>query len=337
MTGTPMAAPSPPTPASGPVYAGIDLGGTSIHGAAVREGSILAEASRKTRTGGDPDAVVEQIAELLADLRRQLGEATPTLGVCVGAPGGVDPETGVVHHAPNLGWFDYPLAEALAARVELPVVVENDVNIGAIGEHAYGAGRGTRHLVALFVGTGVGGALIVEGEPLRGFRGAAGEVGHIVAVPGGRVCGCGRSGCFEAYASRTAMEAILRERMAEGRRSAVPEIMSEKGKARMSSSVIEAALDQGDPLMTEVLLEAQGHLATLVANLVNTVDPEMIVFGGGLVERLGTRFVDPIAREARAGFLSQEGADRIRIVPGELGDHAGTIGAAVLAAERFPG
>jgi glucokinase len=332
-----MTVPSRPAPSPSPIYAGIDLGGTSIHAAAVRQGEILADARSKTPGGTGPDAVVEEIADLLHELHRQLGTGSRLQGICVGAPGGVDPETGIVHHAPNLGWFDYPLGQALAARVELPVVVENDVTIGAIGEHAYGAGRGTRHLVALFVGTGVGGALIVDGVPLRGFRGAAGEVGHLIAVPGGRTCGCGRSGCFEAYASRTAMEALLRERMAEGRESVVPEIMSRKGKNRMSSSVVEAALDQGDPLMTEVLAEAQGHLATLVADLVNTVDPEMIVFGGGLVERLGTRFVDPIARQARPGFLSQEGADRIRIVPAELGDQAGTIGAAVVAGERFPG
>jgi glucokinase len=128
------------------------------------------------------------------------------------------------------------------------------------------------------------------------------------------------------------MEEILRERMAEGRDSAVPEIMSAKGKTRMSSSVIEAALDAQDPLMVEVLTEAQGHLATLVADLVNAVDPEVVVFGGGLVERLGGRFVDPIAQRAREGFLQQEGADRIRILPGTLGDHAGTLGAAAVAA-----
>ncbi len=133
------------------------------------------------------------------------------------------------------------------------------------------------------------------------------------------------------------MEAILRERMAEGRTSAVPEIMVSRGKKRMSSSVIEAALDRGDPLIREVVNEAQRHLAVLVANLVNAVDPEAIVFGGGLVERLGARFVDPIAREARKGFLQQADADRVRIVPGVLGDHAGTLGAAVFAERRLRG
>jgi glucokinase len=330
-----MTSPSSPSSSPAPVYAGIDLGGTSIHAAAVRKGTILLEAGCKTPVGQGPDAVVEAIAGLFDELYRGTGDGTRLEGACVGAPGGIDPVTGIVHHAPNLGWSDYPLADRLSSRVELPVVVENDVNIGAIGEHRHGAGRGTHHMVALFVGTGLGGALIIDGKPLRGFRGVAGEVGHKIAVPGGRPCACGRAGCFEAYTSRTAMEALVRERLAEGRKSVVPEIMAQKGKTRMSSSVVEAALDQGDALMTEVLAEAQGHLATLVANLVNTVDPEMVVFGGGLVARLGDRFVAPIARQARPGFLSQKDAERIRIVPAELGDHSGTIGAAVVAAERF--
>lgn len=190
-------------------------------------------------------------------------------------------------------------------------------------------------MAAIFVGTGVGGALIMAGRPFRGGRGAAGEVGHMVAVPGGRRCGCGRAGCFEAYTSKTAMETILRERMADGRPSVVPEIMAAKGKSRISSSVIAAALDQGDRLMTEVLAEAQSHLARLVANLVNAFDPEAVVFGGGLVARLGERFVGPIADQAREGFLQQAGADGIRIVPGALGDNAGTVGAAVVAERRL--
>ncbi|MEJ2540479.1 MAG: ROK family protein [Gemmatimonadota bacterium] len=314
------------------MFAGVDLGGTSIHAAAVQGGRVLAEAGSKTPLDGGTDAILRQIAELVDELRAGVDEDGPLVGVCVGAPGAVDQESGVVRKAPNLGWSNVPLGRDLSKLLNLPVVVDNDVTVGAIGEHLHGAGKGSRHMAAVFVGTGVGGALIVDGKPVRGGRGAAGEFGHLIAIPGGRRCGCGRRGCFEAYASRTAMEEILRERMAEGRDSAVPEIMAANGKTRMSSSVIEAALDRGDPLMMEVLGEVQGHLAVLVADLVNAVDPEVVVFGGGLVERLGGRFVDPIARRARKGFLQQEGAEGIRIVPGTLGDHAGTLGAAAVAA-----
>jgi len=281
------------------------------------------------------DEVLSRIVGLVGELRGSLGGADALRGVCVGAPGAVDPESGVVRHAPNLGWSDVPLAQKLSDLLDLPVVVDNDVNVGAIGEHVHGAGRGSRHMVAVWVGTGVGGALIVDGRIHRGLRGSAGEFGHLVAVPGGRACRCGRRGCFEAYASKTSMEAILRERMADGRNSSVPDIMAAKGKTRISSSVIDAALAEGDALMGEVLAEAQDHLATLVSNLVNAVDPEVVVFGGGLVERMGERFVGAIARKARRGFLQQDGAERIRIVPGTLGDDAGTVGAAAVAQRRL--
>ena len=330
-----MTSKSEPFRESAPIHVGVDLGGTSIHAAAVRDGTILREVGGKTPRSGEDVEVLDRIAGLVEDLRVGLAPGEGISGVCVGAPGAVDADTGIVWNAPNLGWSRFPLADALSEILRLPVVVENDVTIGAIGEHTHGAGRGTRHMIAIFVGTGVGGALLVDGQPYRGFRGAAGEVGHLIAVPGGRRCGCGADGCFEAYASRTAMEAILMERIEGGRESVVPALMAEREKTRMSSSILEGALDRGDPLMTEVFSEAQGHLATLVANLVNVFDPEMVVFGGGIVARLGDRFVDPIARQARAGFLQQEDAEKIRIVPGTLGDQAGTLGAAAVAEARI--
>lgn len=330
-----MTTPDPPTARAQDVFAGIDLGGTSVHAAAVQGGRILATAGEKTPEGGAVDDVLGVLAELTEALRQGLDDPSSLRGVCVGAPGAVDPEAGVVRNAPNLGWRNVPLADRLSNRIGLPVVVDNDVNVGAIGEHVHGAGRGSRLMAAIFVGTGVGGALTVNGTVQRGFRGAAGEFGHLVAVPDGRVCGCGRRGCFEAYASKTAMEAILREQMAGGRTSSVLDIMAAKGKTRISSSVITTALDEGDALMGEVLEEAQGHLATLVSNLVNAVDPEVVVFGGGLVARMGEAFVEPIARQAREGFLQQDGAEEVRIVPGTLGDEAGTVGAAAVAERRL--
>lgn len=330
-----MTTPAEPTPGSDPVFTGIDLGGTSIHAAAVRAGSILAKAGGKTPRDAGVDETLALISGLVDELRGGLDEPSSLQGVCIGAPGAVDPQTGVVRNAPNLGWSNVPLADELSARVGLPVVVDNDVNVGAVGEHVHGAGKGCGLMAAIFVGTGVGGALTLDGRVQRGFRGAAGEFGHMLAVPDGRRCGCGRCGCFEAYTSKTAMEAMVRERVARGRTSSVLDIMAAKGKTRISSSVITAALAEGDPLMGEVMREAQHHLAVLVANLVNAVDPEVVVFGGGLVARMGDRFVDPIAREARAGFLQQDGAHRIRIVPGTLGDEAGTVGAAAVAERRL--
>ena len=318
-------------------YVGIDLGGTSIQTAAVRDGEVLAEEKTKTKAELGPDGVIERIAQTVRAVREELDDPQDVAGICIGAPGTFDAATGLVRTAPNLGWTNVPLAERLTAAVGLPVVVDNDVNVGAAGEHVHGAGRGTLHMAAIFVGTGIGGALILGGRSHSGFRGAAAEFGHLVAVADGRPCPCGRQGCFEAYASKRAMESIVREKVSEGRRSAVLEIMDDKGKKAITSSVIEAALEVKDAVMIEVVQQAQTHLGVLTANVVNAFDPQVVVFGGGVVERLGDAFVDPIATEAREHFLQREGADQVRIVPAALGDHAGTIGAAVVAQRRFAG
>ena len=157
----------------------------------------------------------------------------------------------------------------------------------------------------------------------------------MVVKPQGRQCGCGRYGCVEAYSSKTAMEAIMREEMERGRSTEVFEIMEEKGKQKLTSSVIEASLEAGDALMEETIQSAQYYLGLLTANLVNVLDPEVIVFGGGVVERLGQDFIDPIGRTARQHYLQREGAEQIRLVPAALGDDAGPVGAAVLAQRRM--
>ena len=151
----------------------------------------------------------------------------------------------------------------------------------------------------------------------------------------GRRCGCGRDGCVEAYASKTAMMAMIEEEIENGGKSAVPDIMAKKGKKRLTSSVVEAALEAEDEPMMEAVETAQFYLGLLTANLVNVLDPQVIVFGGGLVERLGEGFVTPVARVAAEYHLQQKNADRIRIVPSALGDDAGPVGAAVIASRRL--
>jgi len=319
------------------VHIGIDLGGTSIQAAAVRGGEVLASDKTKTRPDEGVDAVIDRIVGAANAVRDDLDEPEAVAGLCIGAPGTIDVARGVVRTAPNLGWTDVALGDRLSEALGLPVVLDNDVNIGAVGEHVHGAGRGALDMAAIFVGTGIGGALIVDGHSHAGFRGAAAEFGHMVAVQGGRPCPCGREGCFEAYASKKAMESIVREKIEQGRQSIVLEIMEDKGKDRMTSSVIEAALEADDAVMIEVVHEARIHLGFLTANIVNAFDPQVVVFGGGVVERLGHDFVDPIAVEARGHFLQRKGAEEVKIVPAALGDHAGTVGAAVVAQRAFFG
>lgn len=317
---------------------GVDLGGTNIEAAAVRGPAVLASKKKKTRAEEGAEAVIDRVVLTVDGVREKLGDdADEVAALCIGAPGAIDPATGVVRHAPNLDWHDVALGEALRERTGLPVSVSNDVTIGVLGEHVYGAGKGALHLVGVWVGTGIGGAVVVNGAVHRGLRGAAGEIGHTVVQPFGRTCGCGREGCVEAYASKTAMMAMIREQMARGHPSIVPEIMESKGKTRLTSSVVAAALAEGDGLMEEAVRTAQFYLGLLAANLVNTLDPEVIVFGGGLVERLGEAFLEPVARTARHHYLQQREAERIRLVPAALGDDAGPVGAGVVARRRARG
>jgi glucokinase len=312
---------------------GLDLGGTKILAAVVNDrGEVVAEAKARTRGEKGPDGVIERMVEAAGQaVRKARLDWKGIAAVAAGAPGPVDPDAGIVFHAPNLeGWTDVPLAEKLAAALEVPAFVENDVNLGTLGEHVLGAGQGTRDMVGVFPGTGIGGGLILDGKLRSGFRCAAGEVGHMVLLADGPVCGCGRRGCAEALASRTAIERDIQLGLAAGRESVLREEVIGKG-GPLTSGVLAGALQQGDPLVTEVLGRAQWYLGLLAAAIVNLLDPEMVVFGGGLVEALGDDFLVPVRVTARQYFIQQAGADRVQIVPAKLGDHAVVLGAAMLA------
>lgn len=321
---------------SNKLYLGIDLGGTNIEAAAVEEGKILASKKIKTKAHKGAPGVIDRIEKVtravIAKFKAQPGDFQ---ALCIGAPGAVEVESGLVHTAPNLGWKDVPLGQILKDRLGIPVFVDNDVNIGTAGEHAFGAGRGANTMVGVFVGTGIGGGIIIDGELHYGGRGAAGEVGHLVVVPNGRRCGCGKQGCVEAYASKAGMLGVITEQLKKGRESSLTEYLDKDGALQLSSSQIAEALEGDDGLMVEVIRDSQFYLALLTANLVNLLDPDVIVFGGGLVEQLGEPFVKPIREMAQPYYLQQAGAQRIKILAAALGDHAGTIGAAVVAQQRL--
>jgi glucokinase len=323
------------TAKASPYTVGVDLGGTKILAAVVdRKGRIVAEEKLKTRARQGPATVIERMVETAHRAVRKAGvEWHDVLGVGVGAPGPMDPDAGVVYNPPNLpGWDEVPLGPRMSEALGVPVFVENDVNLGTLGEHALGAGQGTRDMVGIFVGTGVGGGLILDGQLRSGARHAAAEVGHMIVLADGPVCGCGKRGCLEAVASRTAIERDIHLGIAAGRESLVPDLL--KGSGRLSSGVLAEALRRGDSLVAEVVGRAQWYLGLLTASIVNLVDPEMIVFGGGVVEALGEEFLVPIRCTARQYFIQQSGADKVRIVTAKLGDHAGVLGAAVCARQR---
>ena len=311
------------------IYAGVDLGGTSfIAVIADRKGRVLGSSDCPTTPGAQPEQTMEQIADHILDAAKEASVKMSRIrAIGIGAPGAVDPKRGVVVRAPNLGWSDIPLARTLRRRLGPDVVLGNDVQVAILGEHSYGAAQGTRRAVGIWVGTGIGGGLIVDGEIDRGFRGAAGEIGHMLIKEDGPQCSCGRRGCVEALASRSAMERDVRA----APESAALSIMKERGKDRMTSSVIARALEADDPVMKDVLARAQHYLGLLAGNIVNMFDPEMIVIGGGIAQRLKEKFVAPIAEVARSRFLRPDDEHRIRIEHAKLGDYSGALGACALA------
>jgi len=324
---------------SAPYVVGMDLGGTKILAAIVdRHGRIAAEAKLKTSANRGPEVVIERIAETA---RRAAAGARidwqEVRGVGIGAPGPIDPESGIVYNPPNLaGWEAVDLGPRLSTALGVPVCLENDVNLGTLGEYTLGAGQGTRDMVGVFVGTGVGGGLILDGKLRTGFRHAAGEVGHMTVFADGPVCGCGKRGCLESVASRTAIERDLRIAVSAGRESLISKLTN-GGKKRLTSGILARSLRKGDPLVTEIMGRVQWYLGLLTASIVNLIDPEMIVFGGGVVEALGDEFLEPIRVTARQHYIQRAGADKIRIVTTMLGDHAGVLGAAVLARQKTCG
>ena len=315
---------------------GMDLGGTKILAAVVDDdGRIVAEAKVKTRPEKGPDTVIERMAEAAREAVQRLKLPWDAIrGVGVGAPGPVDPDAGIVHHTPNLpGWEEVPLASQLGESLGVPVFLENDVNLGTLGEYMLGAGQGTKDMVGIFVGTGIGGGLILDGKLHSGYRHAAAEIGHMILLADGPVCGCGKRGCVEALASRTAIERDIWLGIRAGRKSLIPELTGGEPE-RLTSGVLAQAMRESDPLVSEVVGRAQWYLGLLTASIVNLVDPEMIVFGGGLIEALGDDFLLPIRVTARQYFIQQAGADKVRIVATKLGDHAVVLGAAALARQK---
>ncbi len=316
---------------------GIDLGGTKMLAAGIYErGEILHLVRQQTLAEEGSQAVIARIAALCHEITTAVGR--PIAAVCIGVPGAVDGHTGIVHRAPNLQWAAVPLASLLSAQIGgVPVFLDNDVRVAVLGEHAYGVGRGTQTMVGIFVGTGIGGGLVIDGHLHLGKRGSAGEVGHMMLDPKGPRCSCGRRGCVEAFASRTAMERdVLAIIAKKHRESSLPRLMKKKG-GRLTSSVIAEALAEGDRVMEKVLARAQKRLGQLIASVVNLTDPEVVVIGGGIAERLDEAFVAPIREAAYERFFLQRDRDQVRIVSSELKERAAPLGAAMVARKRLAG
>ncbi|TMD93091.1 MAG: ROK family protein [Chloroflexi bacterium] len=314
------------------LLAGVDVGGTKIQVVVTSPDlEVIGQSRGPTPAAGGPPAVVDALCALLDEARRQAG-ADGLAAIGVGAPGTIEKATGVVARSPNLaGWMDpFPLGPELERRTGARVGVDNDVHAGMLGELRLGAARGLRDVLGVWFGTGVGGAVVLDGALRSGPHGASGEIGHVCVRVGGRRCGCGRRGCLEAYAGRASMERRARRLMAEGRRTDLFRIMEHRGLDHLTSGVFARALAAGDDLAQDLIDEAVAAAGSGIASVVNVLDVEAVVIGGGLGTRLGEPFVARVAA-AMQPHLFVTGA--ARVVPAALGDLAGALGGAAAAAD----
>jgi glucokinase len=306
---------------------GIDVGGTKVLGAVVDvTGEVLAQTRRPTPaqdTSGIVAGIVDTIEELAAEHDVE--------GVGIGAAGWIDAKRSTVLFAPNLAWRNVPLRDRVSAAVGLPVVVENDGNAAAWAEFTFGAARDADDSMALFtVGTGIGGGIVLGGELVRGAHGIAAELGHIQSVPGGRICGCGRLGCVEQYASGNALIRFAQQVAIDDPGSAKHLLSLTGGSVEaIDGPTVTRAAQAGDPAAVSAFDQIAMSLAGAMADLVQVLDPQVIVIGGGVVEA-GDLLVVP-AREHFHHELAQRGRLPVAEVrPALMGNQAGVIGAADL-------
>jgi glucokinase len=316
------------------LVAGLDLGGTKILGRVVdprTPGEAIASVRIDTPRGGA--AILDALADAVAQLRAAdaVAAAGDVAAVGIGAAGLVDLR-GVLRFAPNLpSVVDLDIGPALRERFDLPVVVDNDANCATVAEHRLGAAVEARSATLVTLGTGIGAGLIVDGELQRGAAGFAGEPGHMVVDPTGPPCPCGRRGCWERFASGSGLGRLARDAAQAGRADRVVTLAG-GDPDDVRGEHVTAAVAEGDPDALVVLRDFAWWVALGIANLVNVLDPEVVVIGGGLVAA-GDALIGP-TRAAYAGLvLAHDHRPPVRIVAAELGPEAGAIGAALLAGD----
>jgi len=312
--------------------AGVDIGGTNIKVALVdpTSGRLVERQSFKTMAERGPEAVVQDLSACVRDLSRQAGaRGFRIAGIGVGCAGIIDSRKGLVLTSPNLpGWVRFPLGPLLATQLQLPVAVGNDVDCIGCGEHWLGAGRDLGDFLGVALGTGVGGCLIIGGRAWTGAGGSAGEVGHMTIEPGGERCLCGNRGCLETLASASWVVRRAKERLRRGS----PSRLDATGGALDAETIYRAAMD-GDQLAGELFAQVGKSLAIAIANVIHLVGIRGVVIGGGLAQAWAA-FIGPL-REELTQRLTMAPVAEVRIVRAQLGDDAGSLGAAYLASSEL--
>lgn len=314
-------------------YLGLDLGGTNIKAGVVDDtGKLLSRVSVPTQAAGGPDVV---IANMVRAGEKAAGEAMLDLkeidAIGVGTPGPMDPVEGVVFATPNLpGWKHVPLRARISEATGRPSIIENDANAAAFGEFWVGAGRdpAIRHLTMLTLGTGIGTGVIYDGKLIHGAFFVGGEGGHIIVQPGGRLCGCGQHGCLETYASASNTAARARESLEAGAMSSLTDAWRADPRSVTAKSIFEAA-QRGDEFAIGIVKDTARYLGIACVNFCRLLDPQMIVFAGGMV--LAGDYLIDLVRSSFAEQTWKINKEKVQIAVARLGNDAGIIGAAGVA------
>lgn len=314
-------------------YLGVDLGGTNIACAVVtRDGTMLGKASIPTALPDSPEQIATRIAQCCTMAVEKSGCAMADVSsVGIGTPGIANADKGIVEYSCNLGFEHTPLAQLVGDILKKPVYLENDANAAALGEFAAGCGKGSHSLVAITLGTGVGGGVVTEGKLLTGFNFAGGEMGHFVMYHHGQPCSCGRRGCFEAYCSATALIRQTRCAMEQH-----PESLMWKNSPTLETVDGRTSFDamaQGDEVATEVIRQYQEYLADGLTSIINIFQPEVLCVGGGICNQ-GEVLLAPVREIIRREDYARNSARRTKVVRATLGNDAGIIGAALLPLYR---
>ncbi|BDS48905.1 ROK family glucokinase [Rhodoluna sp. KAS3] len=305
---------------------GIDIGGTKIAGALVDESGQIVKELRVPTPVEDPAALVDAVVGVIRELRAD----HEVLGAGVAMAGFIDAAQSAVIYGTNFGWKNYPLKAEIEAKLDIPVIIENDANAAAWAEYRFGAGKGFQHMVMLTLGTGVGGAVIVDGRMLRGGFGVAGELGHMRVVPNGVECGCGQHGCIESYASGTALVRTARELVASGDPlgARLGELAEQAGE--LTGVQVYEAILEGDAGARKLLADVGSWTGQAIASLSAILDPQIVVIGGG-VSAAGELLLGSIRGAYRKHMPAAGFRPELKIVTAEFVNDAGVVGAADLA------
>ena len=317
---------------------GVDLGGTNIVSLLMTgKGEIVGRDTRRTLAKEGKDKVLSQIVNsvkrILEESETKLGISSKSIiGLGIGSPGPLSIKKGLVHFAPNLaGWTNVPLVDILRDKLALPIFLENDANGAALGEWWRGAGKDVDNLVLLTLGTGIGGGIIIQGEVLHGAWDTAAEIGHMIIHEGGLVCGCGKKGCLEAYASATGVIKRTLAAIREGKKSILADAVKNRWE-NITCELVYKAAEKGDTLSRWIVEETARYLGIGIASIVNVLNPEMVILSGGMIAA-GALIFKPVRKYARENALAAA-IEGVEIVPAALSGNSGAIGAAATVLKR---